>query len=1084
MMTSRKSTRDLHYDNDEQNNDEENDLQAQMNEVVERVVNRVDGYNFDAHRSDNKVNSEDRKEHVDDAQWEGKKSDNDPLSISTDSDRDESEEEKRFRLFMKNIEPEPFQRASISKQSLSKDLDLDQDPNTNLSLGSSTIVRNDENQEKQKLETNKPIVGEGFIELPKPINSVLKTKHRTSPLDQNASPPQHCGFIGEDSIASSSHQLYQSRKQQQQEMSHRVPPYQGMEQVHALQATKQHKSLEFDKTRITFQQQQNRHRQEWMFRHQQEKIRKQELETRPQTERKRKIENQKKLQMKKEGDCRRLKITKSLSWENEYLQKKKERKEMLAMIQRLHAEIDSLNMNITIINNNEDNCHRNEIHKRATRTKAEKSSTTHLKNVLSNQKSSRQYEKNNHEHSTKPMHSKNSSPSRKETNAEDARRAADIVARMQPSMEDFNSYSSMYALSMRLPPANLCDMQPITSSAGLDTAGVRRPYPNFTQARGGAVLNRNSFVGDSAWRAQTFDQNGSFGICNTVTKLEDKVGTRSKPRKSVEPSKTATSESMVSKTKKRKRTSDNNKNMKNEQRKKTNTTGLVTKSTTDNINKSEIFNIPNLSKATIALRTKILSNLERRITNPIRIKPAALKYNNNTSTTLQHGNIVQQTSQALRSAQKCGAAKNSNIDQSNSSSKEVKSSIIAVTRGSVAPKAPNNDAIKREDESTFQASSTISQGSEAKETILQPYKDELRSISVSYRKVGKISDDRKTGDLDMVRQDKDYRPTNTTELFEYPEKDNQDQERTEKNEWNKSSKTSAKKCSKERYRERQPTKKKEQVKVLIKKTIKTKAKSSTKDTKKILKTQEKKSSKPVRKIGNKYDTAWMIHYNDLNVYQSEHNGATKVPRHYEKDPALGLWVKRQRDKRRQGKYCKKRIQMLDDIGFTWNIRTKWDNMFERLRLYNKTFGSTRVTREKELELFDDINRVGSKNQSKDPAAASSFLLSNVATSVTSTDLTTPADAMAAPVTPSASTTTLADGEQHAKDKQLFLAFYDKSTGSDGPLEDCDEDDDNNANGTPLRLWVFRQRACHRAKMLSKERIDKLNTIGFIWDAMK
>jgi len=65
-------------------------------------------------------------------------------------------------------------------------------------------------------------------------------------------------------------------------------------------------------------------------------------------------------------------------------------------------------------------------------------------------------------------------------------------------------------------------------------------------------------------------------------------------------------------------------------------------------------------------------------------------------------------------------------------------------------------------------------------------------------------------------------------------------------------------------------------------------------------------------------TNWMTSYQKLVRYKHEHDGSTRVPQRYEKDPSLGRWVNEQR------KRCKKKelVKLLDDIGFVWDARKK------------------------------------------------------------------------------------------------------------------------------------------------------------------
>lgn len=64
------------------------------------------------------------------------------------------------------------------------------------------------------------------------------------------------------------------------------------------------------------------------------------------------------------------------------------------------------------------------------------------------------------------------------------------------------------------------------------------------------------------------------------------------------------------------------------------------------------------------------------------------------------------------------------------------------------------------------------------------------------------------------------------------------------------------------------------------------------------------------------DVFWEEMYTKLKEFKEAH-GHCVVPQKY---PALGGWVKRQRERKRKGKLSKDRADLLDQISFTWQIR--------------------------------------------------------------------------------------------------------------------------------------------------------------------
>lgn len=84
-------------------------------------------------------------------------------------------------------------------------------------------------------------------------------------------------------------------------------------------------------------------------------------------------------------------------------------------------------------------------------------------------------------------------------------------------------------------------------------------------------------------------------------------------------------------------------------------------------------------------------------------------------------------------------------------------------------------------------------------------------------------------------------------------------------------------------------------------------------------------------------TPWIEMYRRLEAYKAIHKH-TRVPRKYQADPKLGFWVNKQRHS------CKEedRAELLNKIGFEWNIQNDWGFMYKRLLSYKKKHGHTRV----------------------------------------------------------------------------------------------------------------------------------------------
>jgi len=84
----------------------------------------------------------------------------------------------------------------------------------------------------------------------------------------------------------------------------------------------------------------------------------------------------------------------------------------------------------------------------------------------------------------------------------------------------------------------------------------------------------------------------------------------------------------------------------------------------------------------------------------------------------------------------------------------------------------------------------------------------------------------------------------------------------------------------------------------------------------------------------------------LQAYQQEHNGSCNVPAKYRPDPQLGRWVAKQRDLYKKVSFAKERCDQLEAIGFI-DLPLKrypgWAQMFKRLQAYQQEHdGSCKV----------------------------------------------------------------------------------------------------------------------------------------------
>ena len=90
-----------------------------------------------------------------------------------------------------------------------------------------------------------------------------------------------------------------------------------------------------------------------------------------------------------------------------------------------------------------------------------------------------------------------------------------------------------------------------------------------------------------------------------------------------------------------------------------------------------------------------------------------------------------------------------------------------------------------------------------------------------------------------------------------------------------------------------------------------------------------------------HDVKWDEMFQRLVDYKNECN-SVNVPRSYKADPKLGQWVDKQRTRYRKKELSEDRFDQLESIGFVWNLYVEWDDMFQRLVDYKNEFNSANV----------------------------------------------------------------------------------------------------------------------------------------------
>ena len=87
------------------------------------------------------------------------------------------------------------------------------------------------------------------------------------------------------------------------------------------------------------------------------------------------------------------------------------------------------------------------------------------------------------------------------------------------------------------------------------------------------------------------------------------------------------------------------------------------------------------------------------------------------------------------------------------------------------------------------------------------------------------------------------------------------------------------------------------------------------------------------------DASWHEFYNELLEYFKDH-GNTDVPLSIRR---LYTWISNQRKAKKNNELSEERIQLLDEVGFTWDkLEQQWIGKYQKLLHYEKEHGNTKV----------------------------------------------------------------------------------------------------------------------------------------------
>jgi len=202
-------------------------------------------------------------------------------------------------------------------------------------------------------------------------------------------------------------------------------------------------------------------------------------------------------------------------------------------------------------------------------------------------------------------------------------------------------------------------------------------------------------------------------------------------------------------------------------------------------------------------------------------------------------------------------------------------------------------------------------------------------------------------------------------------------------------------------------------------------------------------------IWNTLDAKWEEMFTALREYKRCY-GNCLVPSGWAPNPQLAIWVKGQRTARKDNRLSDERILRLNAIGFIWNMRdAKWEEMYSDLVEYKNSQADCNVpSRWKNKQL---ASWVGNQRQ-------------NLRRGVLKKEQIERLDAIGF-----IWNTLDAKWEEMFKSLKQYKAKY----------GDCSVPYKWSEN-TQLYTWISHQRKGRKSRTLSKERIAKLDSIGFKW----